>query len=86
MRTNPPCYRCTSLTPLVTGQIGLCAKCADEVHDVAYRSSTAQLCPRCMWTFFNDWERIQHLVNDRHGYRSWTVEDGRRSFEANGRA
>jgi hypothetical protein len=46
----------------------------------------AGLSPVNCGAFFNDWERIQHLVNQRHSYQAWTPENGARAAEKNGRA
>lgn len=81
---NPPCYRCTSTVPLQAGRVGLCPTCEAEVTARA-NLATDQICSKCGQPFFNDWERIQHQVNQRHGYLSWTPEDGKRFAELDGR-
>jgi NMD protein affecting ribosome stability and mRNA decay len=71
---NPPCYRCESTVPLQAGRHGLCPKCEREVLDKAQAPSGTQFC-KCGVRFFNDWERIQHEVQQRHNYRAWTPAD-----------
>ncbi len=83
---NPPCYRCTSTTPLEAGVVGLCRKCSMEVGTDRDRVPASSLCPKCGHSFTSDWERIQHGVNGRHNYRAWTFEDGERAAAAKARA
>lgn len=82
---NPPCYGCESPTPLLAGQMGLCPACAAKIEERATRKSAQTTCTRCGHGFYNDWERIQHGVNQRHNYLAWTAEDGRRFAEKDAR-
>lgn len=79
---NPPCYRCTSTTPLGAGQLGLCRKCETEVANDRNRVPLANSCSKCGHWFTSDWERIQHAVNRRHNYRAWTPADGEKAAAA----
>jgi hypothetical protein len=81
VRLNPPCYRCESTVPLEGGRVGLCRKCELEVRAEANAEPTTPTCSQCGHFFVNDWERIQHLVRNRHNYRAWTSEDGARAAE-----
>ncbi len=78
---NPPCYRCESTAPLPAGMIGMCRQCSSEVEANRARQSATPHCTRCGHRFYNDWERIQHGVNQRHSYMAWTEEDRRQASE-----
>lgn len=71
-RTNPACYRCTSLTPLPAGVTGLCRTCAEEVNAKRILPSSQPFCS-CGKALVNDWERVQHQVNNRHNYQAWVA-------------
>lgn len=77
-RRNPPCYRCESDLPLEGDRVGLCRKCDLEVRSKVEADSLTEFCPKCGHLLYNDWERVQHEVNRRHNYRSWTSDQGER--------
>lgn len=85
MRQNPPCYRCESTIPLPSGRLGLCPACAAEVASKRDAPSGVEVC-KCGHRLVNDWERIQHEVHQRHGYRAWTAEDAARAAARVGEA
>jgi uncharacterized C2H2 Zn-finger protein len=63
--------------------MGLCLKCATEVGELRERPSLQAMCPKCARVFYNDWERIQHVVNQRHNYiAAGALLEERRAREA----
>lgn len=59
----------------------MCLKCSTEVEAGSVQKAAVEFCPKCGITFYNDWERIQHLVNQRHNYRAWTPEEGKQNAD-----
>ena len=75
-KSAPPCYRCESTEPLVGDRIGLCRACDLEVRAKREAGSASLSCAKCGHVLYNDWERIQHEVAQRHNYRAWTADQG----------